>query len=266
MIRAALMIVTALSLPPTPARAQSIAGPWAGKMGESDQRLVSVFIDLKADGAALSGRVTGPDLSPGRIRKGSYDAKSGSVVFEVVIEDAGNTVVNFEGKLVKDSITGTVGSGTRKGVFRLGRAAVPNLAAPTTAADTIAKVMQGGYAQVSGWITRAAQMVPPDKYAYRPVGTVRTFGQLLGHVVDGYTYYCGRGSGKNVEWGTVNEKGAVDKAALATKLKQASDACSAAYTNAKELPPLLENIAHASLHYGNIVTYMRMLGLVPPSS
>src|SRR6185503_14904137 len=109
------------------------------KMGESDQRLVSVFIDLKADGAALSGRVTGPDLAPGHIRKGSYDAKSGSVVFEVVIEDAGSTVVNFEGKLVKDSITGTVDSGTRTGVFRLGRAAVPNLAAPANAADTIAK-------------------------------------------------------------------------------------------------------------------------------
>ena len=30
--------------------------------------------------------------------------------------------------------------------------------------------------------------------------------------------------------------------------------------------PLMANITHANLHYGNVITYMRMLGLVPPSS
>jgi uncharacterized damage-inducible protein DinB len=264
MIRA-LMIVTALSLSGKSTPAQSLTGQWSGKMGESPQQLTSVFMDIKGDGNALSGRVTGPDLAPGSIRKGSYDPKSGAVTFEVLVERDG-FVVNFDGKLVKDSIAGSVKMGDRKGIFSIGRASVPNLAPPAKAADTVAMAMQTGFTQVSGWITRAAQLVPPDKYTYRPVGTVRTFGQLLGHVVDGYAFYCGRGAGKAVQWSDATANGPVDKTALATKLKQASDACSAAYANAKQLPPLLENIAHSNLHYGNIVTYMRMLGLVPPSS
>ena len=49
------------------------------------------------------------------------------------------------------------------------------------------------------------------------------------------------------------------------KLKEALDACSAAH-EAGQLGPLIANYGHANLHYGNMATYMRMLGLVPPSS
>jgi uncharacterized damage-inducible protein DinB len=265
MTRAVLTIVTALSLQPQAAPAQTVAGQWSGKMGQSPERQVAVFMDIKVNGASLSGRVTGPELTPGTIRKGTYDAKSGAVTFEVLVDGDG-TVVNFEGKFARDSISGRVGSTDQSGMFSLGRASVPNLAPPAKAADTIAMAMLSGFTQVSGWVTRAAQLVPPDKYTYRPVGTVRTFGQLLGHVIDGYAFYCGKGAGRNVQWSDAAANGPVDKAAVATKLKQASDACSAAYSNAKQWPPLMENIAHTNLHYGNIVTYMRMLGLAPPSS
>jgi uncharacterized damage-inducible protein DinB len=187
------------------------------------------------------------------------------VKFQVLVED-GSTIVNFDGKLIRDSITGRVSSVDQSGVFSLGRASVPNLAPPAKAADTIAMAMKAGFTQVNDWLTRAAQLVPPERYTYKPVGTVRTFGQMLGHVIDGYAFFCGRGAAKNVQWSEATEKGAVDKATLATKLKQASDACIAVYANAKQLPPLLENIAHTNLHYGNIVTYLRMMGLTPPSS
>jgi hypothetical protein len=49
------------------------------------------------------------------------------------------------------------------------------------------------------------------------------------------------------------------------KLKEALDACSAAH-EAGQLGPLIANFGHVNLHYGNMATYMRMLGLVPPSS
>jgi hypothetical protein len=32
------------------------------------------------------------------------------------------------------------------------------------------------------------------------------------------------------------------------------------------LGALLANVSHTNLHYGNIITYMRMLGLAPPSN
>ena len=123
-----------------------------------------------------------------------------------------------------------------------------------------------GFTEVSGWVTKAADLVPADKYSYRPVASVRTFGQLIAHIADGYNYYCATASGRKVQWSDAIEKGPTDKAALVQKLKQSTDACNAAYVATSQSGQLVGNIAHANLHYGNIITYMRMLELVPPSS
>jgi uncharacterized damage-inducible protein DinB len=126
--------------------------------------------------------------------------------------------------------------------------------------------LRKSFGEVSGWITKAADLVPADKYTYRPTPSVRTFGQLIGHVADGYNYYCGRAAGRNVQWSDAIEKGNTDKATLVPKLKQSADACTAAYGGTGQAGALIENVGHTSLHYGNIITYMRMLGMVPPSS
>ena len=125
-----------------------------------------------------------------------------------------------------------------------------------------------GYAEVSGWIAKAAAAVPSEKYSYRPAPSVRTFGELVAHITDGQNFFCGRAAqGKKVQWSDATEKGKHDKAALAAKLKQSVDACNAAYaSNKSNIGELMANIAHDNLHYGNIITYMRMLGLTPPSS
>ena len=122
-----------------------------------------------------------------------------------------------------------------------------------------------GFAELSGWILKAAEMVPADKYSYKPAPTVRTFGELLGHIADGSNYFCGRALGRNVQWSDANATGKVDKAAIAPKLKEALDACAAAHETG-QLAPLIANFGHVNLHYGNMTTYMRMLGLVPPST
>jgi len=122
-----------------------------------------------------------------------------------------------------------------------------------------------GFAELSGWILEAAERVPADKYSYRPAPTVRTFGEQLGHIADGSNYFCGRAAGKKVQWSDATATGPTDKAAVVPKLKEALDACRAAH-DAGQLAMLIANYGHANLHYGNIVTYMRMLGLVPPSS
>lgn len=127
-------------------------------------------------------------------------------------------------------------------------------------------MLKGGFGEVNGWVTKAADMVPADKYNYRPTDSVRTFGQLVAHITDSYNYYCAAGSGKKVEWSDATEKGSTDKETLAPKLKQAVDACNAAYGSPSEVKPLFENVAHTNLHYGNIITYMRMMGMKPPSS
>ena len=140
------------------------------------------------------------------------------------------------------------------------------VAQPPAANDARA-ALRKSFGEVSGWVTKSAELVPADKYTYRPTNTVRTFGQLIAHLVDSYAYYCAQAAGRNVEWGDPAEKDATDKATLAPKLKQATDACQAAYgAGASTVGPLVDNVGHTNLHYGNIITYLRMLGLTPPSS
>jgi uncharacterized damage-inducible protein DinB len=138
--------------------------------------------------------------------------------------------------------------------------------APDKTPDT-ATELRNGFNEVSAWVTAAAEMVPADKYNYRPVDTVRTFGQLIAHITDSYNYFCAHGVGNKVEWVTPVEKGATDKDTLLPKLKEAVGKCNAAYSSGNgQLRPLFTNVGHTSLHYGNIITYMRMMGLKPPSS
>ena len=139
-------------------------------------------------------------------------------------------------------------------------------AAPSQSPD-VATELRKSFTEVNGWVTQAAEMVPDDKYNYRPVDSVRTFGQIVAHIADSYNYYCARGAGNNVEWSDAIEKGSTDKATLIPKLKQAVDRCNEVYKGSNgRVGPLLGNVGHTSLHYGNIITYMRMLGMKPPSS
>ena len=90
---------------------------------------------------------------------------------------------------------------------------------------------------------------------------------MLGHVADGYNYFCGRAGRQKVEWSDAVAKGKADKATIVAALKASTTTCATAHTGKDAGSPLLlQNFGHTNLHYGNIVTYMRMLGLVPPSS
>ena len=127
--------------------------------------------------------------------------------------------------------------------------------------------LRNGFNEVNGWVTKAADMVPADKYNYKPADTVRTFGQLIAHITDSYNYFCANAAGNKVEWSEAVEKGGTDKDTLLPKLKEAVGRCNTAYSSGNaQFRPLFINVGHTSLHYGNIITYMRMMGLKPPSS
>ena len=146
--------------------------------------------------------------------------------------------------------------------------AVPSFGqtAPEKTPD-LATDLRNGFNEVNEWVMKSAEMVPADKYTYKPVDTVRTFGQLIAHVTDSYNYFCANAVGNKVEWATPVETGATDKETLLPKLKEAVGKCNAAYGSSNgKMRPLFMNIGHTNLHYGNIITYMRMMGLKPPSS
>ena len=134
-------------------------------------------------------------------------------------------------------------------------------------APDVAAGLRNGFKEVNDWVTKAADMVPADKYNYKPVDTVRTFGQLIAHITDSYNYFCAQGVGNKVEWSDAVANGKTDKETLLPKLKEAVGRCNAAYGSSNaQLGPLLSNVGHTSLHYGNIITYLRMMGMKPPSS
>lgn len=119
---------------------------------------------------------------------------------------------------------------------------------------------------VAKWVSASAELVPADKFSYRPAASVRTFAQLIGHIADSHNYYCAAASGQKRDWSDPVEKGPQDRATLVARLKQSVDACNKVYTTAAQSEPLIDNVAHSSLHYGNVITYLRMMGLTPPSS
>jgi uncharacterized damage-inducible protein DinB len=126
--------------------------------------------------------------------------------------------------------------------------------------------LRRSFIEVSTWVSRAADMVPAEKYSFRPVETVRSFGQLIGHLADSFNYYCAQAAGRTVEWSDAIEKGITDKAELVQRLRQSYETCTPVYTSGGSFRALVDNVGHTSLHYGNIVTYMRAMGLTPPSS
>jgi len=135
--------------------------------------------------------------------------------------------------------------------------------------------------QISGYIARAADQVPESDYGFRPTPAVRTFAQLIGHLADGQFFICAAALNevpKAVE-GDWEKKTA--KAELTAAFRASTDYCTRAYAqadaaaslptklfdkNATRFDALLRNAVHDGEHYGNIVTYMRMKGMVPPSS
>lgn len=130
-------------------------------------------------------------------------------------------------------------------------------------------------------VVRAAEKMPEEQYSFKPTPEVRSFGQLVGHVADAQYLFCSAVVGeKNPAPGV--EKSKTTKAELVQALKDAVAYCDKAIgglpesqvaetvkffgTERSKLSVLSFNTMHTMEHYGNMVTYMRMKGLVPPSS
>ncbi len=155
--------------------------------------------------------------------------------------------------------------------------------APTPAApeNPISTSEKGVYTMLSGVVIAAAQKMPEENYSFKPSPDVRTFGQLVGHLADSQGFFCATAAGDTPPAGGI-EKSKTSKADLVAALKDAVAYCNktyAAMTDAKgsemvkmmnfnlaRLTVLAANFAHDYEHYGNMVTYMRIKGIVPPTS
>jgi len=129
-----------------------------------------------------------------------------------------------------------------------------------------------------------AEAVPEDKYSFVPTAGefkgARTFGQQIKHVADANYYFFG---GPNVSEADMKAKSeAIDKlTSKADIIKALKDSFAQAHTyiggmtekNAFEMTKTgtragmaAFGIAHFMDHYGQMVEYARMNGIVPPAS
>jgi len=167
----------------------------------------------------------------------------------------------------------------------LGQQKPPAASAPpaqsTPPANPITASEKGFSSFVSGAVIGAAQKMPEENYSFKPTPEVRTFGQLVGHVADASYMFCSQAIGEANPAKDI-EKTKTSKADLVAALKDGVAYCNKAFdtmTDAKgsqlvklfnfdlaKLTVFSINSAHTDEHYGNMVTYLRLKGIVPPTS
>jgi uncharacterized damage-inducible protein DinB len=131
----------------------------------------------------------------------------------------------------------------------------------------------------------SAKVMPEAKYSFKPVDTVRTYGQILSHVAGANYEFCAAAKGEKTPFSEDHfEKSATTAAAMMKALQDSIAYCDGAYTALTDASAaqivngpfgggkqaratvLMGNTNHNNEHYGNLVTYLRINGLVPPSS
>lgn len=134
---------------------------------------------------------------------------------------------------------------------------------------------------VANYLVQSAMDMPADNYGFKPTPAVRSFGEIIGHVAGSQNMFCAMALGEKPPAEDAVEKAATTKDALVAELKASTDYCRKAYAQpAGSLTGMMDvfgqqrskqfillmNATHDNEHYGNLVTYMRMNGMVPPSS
>jgi len=136
------------------------------------------------------------------------------------------------------------------------------------------------YAAVRDYFIRAAEEMPDSAYGFKPSPDVRTFAQQVAHVADDQYNLCApaKGETRQAAYRAI-ENSLSTRAELVAALKAAFVYCDGAYDALTDVSGaemataqrtrfgmLNWNLWHTWEHYGNVVVYLRMNGLVPPSS
>ncbi|HYM59588.1 MAG TPA: DinB family protein [Thermoanaerobaculia bacterium] len=128
-------------------------------------------------------------------------------------------------------------------------------------------------------VTEAAEVMPEDQYSFKPTPEVRSFGEIIGHVANSQYFFCSSALGVPNP-NKANLEGLKTKKELVDALKESNTFCDGAYAPSQSLDApaslgkqqttkghaLIFNLAHDNEHYGNLVTYLRLKGIVPPST
>jgi len=152
----------------------------------------------------------------------------------------------------------------------------PDMPNPIAAPNPLTTTLSIFRSNMQDKIMKSADAMPESKYSYRPTKDVRSFAEILNHVADISYYLCA--NAKNEARPVITaEKGS--KAEIIAYLKGAFEYCDGAYSgftdahlnapadfwghNTNKMFILTQLASHDALHYGNLVTYLRLNDLTP---
>ena len=151
-----------------------------------------------------------------------------------------------------------------------------NLPNPTKAANPLTTTISIFRSNMQDKIMKAADAMPESKYSYRPTKDVRSFAEILDHVADISYVLCSNAKGEARPVITAEKD---SKTQIIAYLKGAFEYCDGAYSgftdahlndpadfwghNTNKMFILTQVANHDALHYGNLVTYLRINGLEP---
>ena len=153
---------------------------------------------------------------------------------------------------------------------------------------SLAATAKAMHATIRRDIAEAAEAMAIEDFAFKPTPEVRSFGQLVGHLINANFFFCSQAKGEAAP-ATTNFERVADKAALIKGLTDALAYCDAVYdsttdadfnqavilngfpgmnpkTTTSRGAVLMFNTTHNNEHYGNIVVYLRLKGKLPPST
>jgi len=149
---------------------------------------------------------------------------------------------------------------------------------------TLVAEVQMTFNAIKGYITKAAAQWPEDKNTWQPTPAVRSWARLIAHVADDNNGTCAAliGMERPARFDTEDTQNSaankMTKADLEKALADSFALCDKAFAavtdanmmerngNRSKIGTLIYDTSHINEHYGNIVTYMRLNGMVPPST
>jgi uncharacterized damage-inducible protein DinB len=153
------------------------------------------------------------------------------------------------------------------------------------AQNPVSDSMRSSWNGVKRNIKESAELMPEENYNFKPTADVRSFGEILAHVAGASYLFCASAKNEKSPFEEDSfEKTAKTKAAIVKATNDAIAYCDGAFTaltdanaggmvhaafgttQVTRASSLIGQIGHDNEHYGNLVTYFRLKGLVPPSS
>ena len=149
-----------------------------------------------------------------------------------------------------------------------------------TADEPISAALKLWYGASKNNIIASAEKMPEADFNFRPTPEVRSFSELLGHIADTQYLFCSQLKGEPNPNKESVAKARKTKAEIVEGVRDSFGYCDSAFGPLNDaalkekvgtqgdtrVDWAMFSIYHLGSHYGNIVTYLRLKGLVPPNT